>query len=47
MNVGAPSCDQNAAMRPFVRLALSNEYGVLGIHYGFEGFLNDNVSFII
>ena len=47
MNVGAPSCGQNAAMRPFVRLALSNGYGVLGIHYGFEDFLNYNVCFII
>ena len=44
MNVGAPSCGQNAAMRAFVRLALTNGYGVLGIHYGFEGLMNDNVS---
>jgi 6-phosphofructokinase 1 len=44
INVGAPACGMNAAMRAFVRLALTNGYGVTGIHYGFEGLMNDNVS---
>ena len=44
MNVGAPACGMNAAMRAFVRLALTNGYGVTGIKYGFEGLINDNVS---
>ena len=33
----------NAAARAFVRLALTRGYGVLGIHYGFEGLLSDQV----
>ena len=44
MNVGAPACGMNAAVRAFVRLALTNGYGVLGIHFGFEGLIQDNVS---
>jgi len=44
MTVGAPACGMNAAMRAFVRLALTNGYGVLGIHYGFEGLINDHVT---
>ena len=43
INVGAPACGMNAAMRAFVRLALTKGFGVLGIRYGFEGLLNDNV----
>ncbi|ELU13881.1 hypothetical protein CAPTEDRAFT_175923 [Capitella teleta] len=43
VNVGAPACGMNAAMRAFVRLALAKGFGVLGIRYGFEGLLNDNV----
>lgn len=43
MNVGAPACGMNAAMRAFVRLALTQGFGVMGIRYGFEGLLNDNV----
>ena len=44
MNVGAPACGMNAAARAFVRLGLTKGYGVLGIHFGFEGLLADNVS---
>lgn len=44
MNVGAPACGVNAAMRAFVRLALTNGYGVMGIHFGFDGLVQDNVS---
>ncbi len=44
MNVGAPAAGMNAAGRSFVRMALFNGYRVYGIHDGFEGLLNDNVS---
>jgi len=44
MNVGAPACGVNASMRAFVRLALTNGYGVMGIHFGFEGLIQDNVT---
>lgn len=44
MNVGAPACGMNAAIRSFVRVALSRGYNVLGIRYGFEGLVQDNVS---
>jgi 6-phosphofructokinase 1 len=37
MYVGAPACGMNAAARAFVRIALTQGYKVLGIHYGFEG----------
>ena len=43
INVGAPACGANAAMRAFVRLALTSGYGVMGIHYGFDGLIHDNV----
>jgi len=42
INVGAPACGVNAAMRAFVRLALTNGYGVMGIHFGFEGLIQEN-----
>lgn len=45
MNVGAPACGMNAAMRSFVRLALTNGYGVMGIHYGFDGLVQEHVSY--
>jgi len=44
VNIGAPACGMNAAMRAFVRLGLTNGYGILGIHYGLEGLLSDNVT---
>jgi 6-phosphofructokinase 1 len=44
MNVGAPACGVNSAMRAFVRLALTNGYGVQGIHFGFEGLVQENVT---
>ena len=44
INVGAPACGMNAAMRAFVRLSLTNGYGVMGIRFGFEGLVQDNVS---
>ena len=45
MYVGAPACGMNAATRAFVRIALTHGYSVLGIHYGFEGLMNHDVSY--
>ncbi|XP_069106568.1 ATP-dependent 6-phosphofructokinase-like isoform X2 [Argopecten irradians] len=39
MNIGAPACGANAAVRSFVRLALTQGYEVLGIHDSFDGLL--------
>lgn len=44
VNIGTPACGINAATRSFVRLAIKRGYNVLGIRYGFEGLLQDNVS---
>jgi len=44
MNIGSPSCGMNAASRSFVRLALTRGCRVLGIRFGFEGLVQDNVS---
>lgn len=44
MYVGAPSCGMNAAARAFVRISLTRGYRVLGIHYGFDGLLKDDVA---
>jgi 6-phosphofructokinase 1 len=43
MNVGAPACGMNAAARSFVRLGVTNGCKVLGIRFGFEGLLQDNI----
>ncbi|KAL8591740.1 hypothetical protein ACOMHN_032282 [Nucella lapillus] len=37
MNVGAPACGMNAAVRSFVRLGLTQHYRVLGIQDSFDG----------
>nr|WDE40199.1 6-phosphofructokinase 1 [Tegillarca granosa] len=39
MNIGAPACGANAAVRSFVRLALTQGYQVLGIHDTFDGLI--------
>ena len=44
MNIGAPAAGMNAAVRAFVRTSLYNGYSVLGVHDGFDGLLEDNVS---
>ena len=44
MNVGAPACGVNAAVRAFVRLGLTYGYGVVGIHDSYEGLVAGNVS---
>ena len=43
-NIGAPACGMNAAARSFVRLALTRGFSVLGIHFGLDGLLKDQVS---
>ncbi|KAK2174080.1 hypothetical protein NP493_830g01055 [Ridgeia piscesae] len=42
LNVGAPASGMNAAGRAFVRLSLNLGYGIIGVHYGFEGLIQDN-----
>lgn len=44
MNIGAPACGANAAVRSFVRFALTKGYTVLGIHDSFDGLLYGDVS---
>ncbi|KAL5013131.1 hypothetical protein ScPMuIL_007401 [Solemya velum] len=44
MNIGAPACGMNAAVRSFVRMALTKGYTVLGIHDSFDGLLYGNVK---
>jgi len=44
MYVGAPACGMNAAARAFVRMGLTQGCKVLGIRYGFEGLLQNDVS---
>jgi len=43
MNIGSPACGMNAAARSFTRLALTRGCRVLGIRFGFEGLVQDNV----
>ncbi|CAL8070727.1 unnamed protein product [Calicophoron daubneyi] len=44
INVGAPACGVNAVMRSFARLAMTKGYTVVGIHEGFLGLTNDDLS---
>ncbi|VDI75585.1 6-phosphofructokinase 1 [Mytilus galloprovincialis] len=44
MNIGAPACGANAAVRSFVRFALTKGYTVLGIHDSFDGLLYGDVK---
>ncbi|XP_061181740.1 ATP-dependent 6-phosphofructokinase-like isoform X2 [Saccostrea echinata] len=44
MCIGAPACGSNAAIRSFVRLALTKSYTVLGFHDSFDGLLYGNVK---
>lgn len=43
MNVGAPACGINSAVRSFVRHGVWKGCKILGIHDGFEGLANGNV----
>jgi len=42
--IGAPACGMNAAARAFVRMGLTQGCKVLGIRYGFEGLMQNDVS---
>lgn len=46
MNIGSPACGMNAATRSFVRLAMTHGCRVLGVRFGFEGLVQDNVTFV-
>lgn len=43
MSIGAPACGSNAAVRSFVRVALTKGYEVLGLHDSFDGLIFGNV----
>ncbi|XP_076438032.1 ATP-dependent 6-phosphofructokinase-like isoform X2 [Babylonia areolata] len=44
MNIGAPACGMNAAVRSFVRLGLTQGYRVLGIQDSFDGLTSGKVK---
>lgn len=44
MHVGAPCCGMNAVVRSFVRACMFQGFHVMGIHEGFDGLVNGNVS---
>ncbi|KAF7257837.1 hypothetical protein EG68_04735 [Paragonimus skrjabini miyazakii] len=44
INVGAPACGVNATMRSFARLAITKGYAVWGVHEGFLGLVNDDLT---
>ncbi|GFN89448.1 ATP-dependent 6-phosphofructokinase [Plakobranchus ocellatus] len=43
MNIGAPACGMNAAVRSFVRISLTRGFRVLGIHDSFDGLMKGDV----
>lgn len=43
MNIGAPACGMNAAVRSFVRLSLTQSLRVLGIQDSFDGLINGHI----
>ncbi len=43
INIGAPACGMNAAVRSFVRNCIYRGDTVLGIHDGIEGLVAGNV----
>jgi len=44
INVGAPSCGMNAAMRAFVRMVVTHKFKALAVNQGFQGLLHDEVG---
>jgi len=44
INVGAPACGMNAAMRAFVRMVVTHKFKALAINQGFQGLLHDEVG---
>uniref|UniRef100_K1Q6M6 6-phosphofructokinase n=1 Tax=Magallana gigas TaxID=29159 RepID=K1Q6M6_MAGGI len=47
MSIGAPACGSNAAVRSFVRVALTKGYEVLGLHDSFDGLIFGNTTGLI
>ena len=45
MHVGSPCCGMNAAVMAYVRQCICRHDVVKGIHDGFEGLLNGDVSY--
>lgn len=43
MNVGAPACGMNAAVRSFVRLGLTQGFRILAIEESFDGLVAGRV----
>jgi len=43
INVGAPACGMNAAMRAFVRMVVTHKFRALAVNQGFQGLLHDEV----
>ena len=44
MNVGAPACGMNAAVRSFVRLGLTQGYRVMGVQDSWDGLASGKVG---
>jgi len=44
INVGAPACGMNAAMRAFVRMVVTHKFRALAVNQGFQGLLHDEVG---
>uniref|UniRef100_A0A0B7B2I4 6-phosphofructokinase n=1 Tax=Arion vulgaris TaxID=1028688 RepID=A0A0B7B2I4_9EUPU len=44
MNIGAPACGMNAAVRSFVRIGLTKGFRVVGIQDSFDGLLKNEVK---
>lgn len=42
--IGSPACGMNAAMRAFVRMGVTHNFRVIGVHQGFQGLMNDDVE---
>ena len=43
MNIGAPACGMNSAVRTFVRVGIFKNFKVYGINDGIDGLINGEV----
>lgn len=43
INVGAPACGMNSAMRAFVRMVVTHKFKAVAVNQGFQGLLHDEV----
>jgi len=43
LNVGAPACGMNSAMRAFVRMIVTHKFKAVAVNQGFQGLLHDEV----